>query len=268
MEFFLRGGRLFGLVLRGLREGGVEEARLIAGLLERHGVRRGSRVLELGCGSGRIAVPLAALGYRVTCLDIVGEYVSEALEYAEEAGVRDRFEGVVGDAWRVDELVGGGFDAVLLVWSTLLGYRGSPERDVELLSRARRVAAPGGKLLVLRQAHRDLIVASSAYCGRGPVVKLLGDLVVMEEPRFDPVASVLENTWTYYRREGEDLRFLGRESFRMRIYTATEIVEIASRAGWGLEALYGSLRGDPFNPGRTGLNAVFAARHEQPRGPR
>ncbi len=256
-EFFVRKGRLFGWVLRAHRERGVEEARRIAALLERHGVPRGSRVLDLGCGSGRIAVPLAVEGYVVTCLDISPEYVREALEYARSMGVEGRVEGVVGDAWRVDELVGERYDASLIVWSTLIGYRGSPDYDVELLGRLRRIAAPEGRLFVLRQVDRDTVVVSSARCGSDARVSDLGELLVVERPRFDPVNSVLENTWVYYRKRGDELEFLGKASFTMRIYTITELVDLASRAGWRLEALYSNLRGDPFVPGLSGVNAVF-----------
>ncbi|NPA98068.1 MAG: class I SAM-dependent methyltransferase, partial [Crenarchaeota archaeon] len=242
------------------RESGVEEARLVAGLLERHGVPRGSRVLELGCGIGRIAVPLAVEGYRVTCLDISGDYVERALEYAREMGVAGRFVGVVGDAWRVDKLVEGGFDAVLMVWSTLLGYRERPELDVELLARARRVVRDGGRLLVLRQINRDLVAARVASCGEGPVLKDAGgDFVVVENPRFDPVSSLLDNVWTFYERGGPGLKLLGELPMRMRIYTVTELVDLAGRAGWELEALYGSLRGGPFLIGRSTFNGVFQA---------
>ena len=88
----------------------------------------------------------------------------------------------------------------------------------------------------------------------------LGDLLVIERHSFDPVTSVLENTWAYYRKKGDKLMFLGKASFRIRIYTLTELVDVASKAGWRLEAVYGSLNQDPFIPGRTTVNAVFVSR--------
>ncbi len=258
-EFFIRKGRLFGEVLEADRGRGVEEARQIAALLEKHGVPRGSRIIELGCGSGRISVPLAREGYRVACLDISPEYVEEALEYARSMGVEERVEGIVGDAWRVDELVEEGYNAALIVWTTLIGYRGSPEADVELLSRIRRVTAPNGKLFILKQTDRDLVVTRNAQCRMEAVTSDLGSLLVIERPRFDPVTSMLENTWTYYRKTGDELKLLGKAGFRMRIYTVTELVEIASKAGWRLEALYGDLTQGPYIPGKTSINMVLKA---------
>ena len=257
LDFFIDKGRLFGEVMRAGREQGIEEARLIAGLLEKHGVPRGSHVIELGCGIGRVAVPLAREGYRVDCIDISPEYIREALEYARIAGVEGLFEGIVGDAWRIDEIVDRKYSAALMVWTTLIGYRGSPESDVELLSRIRRIVKLRGKLFILRHMNRDLVAARSVYCGADAVVKEAGDLVVIERPEFDPIKSVLENTWTYYRRRGDELKFLGKAKLKLKLYTITELTGIASNAGWELEALYGSLRGDPFIPGRSHVNAVF-----------
>ncbi len=259
-NFFIDKGQLFGHVLRAHRERGVEEARLIAMLLERHGVPKGSRVIELGCGSGRISVPLAREGYKVTCLDISPEYVEEALEYARSMGVKDRVEGVVGDAWKVDELVEGGYSAAIMFWTTLIGYRVSSEADIDLLSRTRRITASGGKLFILGHTDRDLVVARNVQCRTNIIVNDLEDLLVIERPSFDPVTSVLENTWAYYRKKGDKLMFLGKASFRIRIYTLTELVDIATKAGWRLEAVYGNLNQDPFIPGRTAVNAVFASR--------
>ncbi len=255
-EFFVEKGGLFARVLRAERERGVEEARLIAGLLERHGVPPGSRVIELGCGSGRVAVPLASLGYRVACLDLSPSYVEEALGYARSVGVEDRLEPIVGDAWRLDELVSGEYDAALIVWSTLIGYKLDPAQDRLLLEKIHGVVRDGGKLLILRQVDRDRIIAGQARCPRDVIAKEQRDLLVIERPRYDPVESVLENTWTYYEKRGDELRLLGRAGFKMRIYTVTELVSLARSAGWRLEALYSSLRGDPYESGR-GINAVF-----------
>jgi SAM-dependent methyltransferase len=69
-----------------------------------HGViRPGATVLDLGCGTGRIAAPLAAMGHAVTGVDN-GEAMIEALP----PGV----EGIVGDATTLR--LGRTFDCVLL----------------------------------------------------------------------------------------------------------------------------------------------------------
>jgi ubiquinone/menaquinone biosynthesis C-methylase UbiE len=64
--------------------------------LVEHFLGGGGRVLDLGCGNGRVALALAALGYEVEGLDISPSMVEEARAAAEAAGIDARFR--VGDA--------------------------------------------------------------------------------------------------------------------------------------------------------------------------
>ena len=215
-------------------------------------------MVELGCGNGRVAVPLAARGYRVTCLEVSPVLAEAAKRYAAEAGVGERLEVVVGDAWRLTQHAPGPYRAAYMIWTTLIGYRLDPRADEELLREARRAVEPGGRLLILRQLDRDRIVGESARCPRGTVVNDLGGVLLVESPRFDPLTSVLENTWTYYERLPDgSLRLLATSRFRLRLYTLTELADIATRAGWRLEAVYGGLSMEPYRPGRTMLNLVL-----------
>jgi SAM-dependent methyltransferase len=100
------------------------EPELIASL-----VTPGGTILDLGCGPGRIAGPLAAMGYRVTGIDNGAGMVA-----ALPPGV----DGVVADAttvrlWR-------GFDAVLLA-SHLVN---DPDRGVAFAHTAATHVAPSG----------------------------------------------------------------------------------------------------------------------------
>jgi ubiquinone/menaquinone biosynthesis C-methylase UbiE len=56
----------------------------VAGLL---GLKPGDAVLDLGCGTGMLAVPFARLGMRVTAMDPEPDMLAAAKNAAEEAGV-------------------------------------------------------------------------------------------------------------------------------------------------------------------------------------
>ena len=96
-------------------------------------VPKGARVLDEGCGSGRMAVPLERAGYRVAGLDIVREGLRELRGRADV----DLVEGDV----RCLPFGDGAFEAVVCydVLQHLLG----PERALAI-GEARRVLAPGG----------------------------------------------------------------------------------------------------------------------------
>jgi SAM-dependent methyltransferase len=112
------------------------------------------RVLDVCCGNGRLALPLAALEYEVTGLDRDAAMIAEARRRAEETGtVAADF--VLGDMRAVDE-VSGTFDAVVCLWQSF-GYFDAATNTAVL----RRMAAklrPAGRLL-LDLYHRDYFVA-------------------------------------------------------------------------------------------------------------
>ena len=191
---------LFIAVLEHKWDRGRREAKALAKILEKHGVSPGSRVLELGCGIGRVAIPLAQLGYRVTCLDVSKPFIEKAREKARQEAV-EQFAAVTGDAYKVDEVLAGqSFGAAYMVWSTLLGY-GDRESDSDLLRRVRRVVRPGGLLIIANTVSRDLVLRTS-NCPR-PYLSELKDFIVVEYPEFAPIRSILRNRWVFYRKLGK-----------------------------------------------------------------
>ncbi len=64
-------------------------------------------VLDVGGGTGGIAVPLAELGHRVTVVDTSPDSLAALERRAAEAGVTHRVHGVQGDAAALPELLGG-----------------------------------------------------------------------------------------------------------------------------------------------------------------
>lgn len=63
---------------------------LVAFVADRCGLTRESRVLDLGCGPGQLAVGFARLGAAVTAMDSEPEMLVAAQEHAREAGVAVR----------------------------------------------------------------------------------------------------------------------------------------------------------------------------------
>ncbi len=116
-----------------------EEAALAAVLL---GVDRGTEVLDLGCGYGRIAIRLARLGAAVTGLDRSRGFLERAARDAVAAGVD--VEWVESDMrmlpWAEE------FDRVLM-WGSTFGI-GDDAGNAAVLDAAFRVLRPGGRILV------------------------------------------------------------------------------------------------------------------------
>ena len=112
----------------------------------------GAAVLDAGCGTGRHAILLARLGYRVTGVDIVPEAIRRARELADAEGVEVGL--VVGDATDPGTLgmPGATFDTALDVGLFHSLSDDDAERYVAGLAAAVR---PGGTALVVCWSDRN-----------------------------------------------------------------------------------------------------------------
>lgn len=90
-----------------------EQAHLAA--LRRLADFRGLRVLELGCGDGRLTVPIAAEASRVLAFDHDAEAVERARKDLPQE-LADRVEYRVASGTEI-EIEHGSFDLVLFSWS-------------------------------------------------------------------------------------------------------------------------------------------------------
>jgi SAM-dependent methyltransferase len=104
------------------------------------------RVLDICCGSGRHAVPLAGQGYDVTGVDRDGGAIARARAAAEP---RTTF--VQADMRRLEELHGT-WDAAISMWASF-GYF-APDINLGILARIRDRLRAGGRL-VLDVYNRD-----------------------------------------------------------------------------------------------------------------
>ncbi len=111
---------------------------------ERHFVRPG-RLLDLGCGTGRLLVPFAQRGFRVVGVDLSEEMLCVAGEKAAAAGVAvDRLK---ANIVQLDCLADGSFDAAACLFSTLGMVAGVEERR-RVLAHVHRLLRPGGTFIL------------------------------------------------------------------------------------------------------------------------
>lgn len=208
------------------------------------GCRDGGELLDVACGFGRHAVPLAAAGFRVTGVDRSAALLDEARRRAGEDAAWPR---LVGADYRELPFDDASFDAALNLY-TSLGYLGD-EQDTNVLREIARVLRPDGKL-VIETMHRDLLVRTFSDTGW----ELLGEgRLLLEQRTFDPTGGVTQTTQTLIDKAGDrDSR-----TFEARIYTATELVHMLHAAGFAKTTTYGDLHGAPFG---TATRLVIVAR--------
>jgi len=115
-------------------------------MLDLAGLRPGERVLDVGCGTGTLAIAAKRrVGAKcaVSGIDASPKMIARARKKAESNGVEVHFENAV-----VEQLpfAGGTFDLVL---STLMLHHLGRTAGQQCLSEIRRVLKPGGRLLAV-----------------------------------------------------------------------------------------------------------------------
>jgi ubiquinone/menaquinone biosynthesis C-methylase UbiE len=126
---------------------GTEPNRWVAAALEQ---ATPGRALDVACGEGRNAIWLAGRGWSAVGLDFSSAAVSRARQLAEQAGVAERTEFVVGDVV-AGPLPDGPFDAVIVAYLHL-----PPVERRQALRHAAGRVAPGGLLLVVGHDSSNL----------------------------------------------------------------------------------------------------------------
>lgn len=166
----------------------------------------GSSILELGCGTGRIAEPLADLGHDVTGVDSSREMLSRLVHTRP---IHSRIEALD---------LAEGFDVVLLA-STLINTANPTER-LQFLDSASRHAKPGSVLLLERHAPSWSPV-DGASSQMGTVSIQLRDLVWHD----DRVMSA-----TVIHRLGDQV---ARQEFSAEILDDAHLDACLSASGYG-----------------------------------
>ncbi|MBI5631755.1 MAG: class I SAM-dependent methyltransferase [Elusimicrobia bacterium] len=193
------------------------------------GLKKGRKVLDLCCGTGRHSRLLARRGILVTGLDATPAYLRQARRLSGAGNPRY----VLGDIRRLayDEE----FDAVLNLW-TSFGYFLNPLEDFESLRGICRALKPGGLFLI------DVVNAGYLrrhFLPRNWRRRADGSYLLEEaELRFGRDPSVV-STWTVIRpghRPASAAHFL-------RLYDDKRLSRALSAAGLEPLRRWGSLEG-------------------------
>jgi SAM-dependent methyltransferase len=127
----------------------------------------GGPVVELGVGTGRIAIPIAAAGIRVIGVDTSPGMLEVAREQAELAGVADLVELRVGDLRKPG--VRGRFSLVTSPFRAMLHLETEADRRAALRA-VRKLVAPDGRFVfdVFEPSHADIEETHDKWLEREP----------------------------------------------------------------------------------------------------
>lgn len=204
------------------------------------------RLLDIFCGYGRHALPLAQMGARVTGVDISEEYVSGLRAEAARLPLRV----VQGDFLQLsnEELVDEqDFDAAYCLGNSFSFF---PRAEMlSFLKRINSLLKPGGRFL----AHTEMIAESVLpdYQERNwqPVGEE-GDepILFLVENEYDPMESRIDSHLTYVRAGITQTRLA-----QHYVFTLAELLRLFNEAGFRILSCYGSVEGDSYALGDEGV---------------
>lgn len=108
-------------------------------------LKPGSKVLDMTCGPGLYAVPLAERGCQVLGIDFGPASIGYAGNLAQQAGISKRCFFVEQDVRKVD-IVEGLYDSALFLYGQLAVFPREDARD--LLAKIARSLRPGGRIVI------------------------------------------------------------------------------------------------------------------------
>lgn len=213
-----------------------DAVRLLADLAE------GGRVLELGVGTGRIALPLAANGLHVWGID-ASESILDQLKAKDKD---DSISPVIGDF--ADVAVEGSFAVIFVAFNTLFLLH-SQSDQVRCFRNVATHLQAGGAFIV------EAMVPDDRLYDRGQrlhVHRVERDFVWLEAARYDATTRELRSQQIIVGEDG--LRLY---PAWLRLATAPELDLMAVLAGLSLENRWAGWKREPFTPRSTSHVSVY-----------
>jgi SAM-dependent methyltransferase len=209
--------------------------------------RTGGPILELMCGSGRVLLPLARAGHRLTGVDVSERLLALARRKLADEQLLDRVELVAGDARSVEPKRS--FALAIVALNSFMHLAGTADQ-LAVLRRIHAALRPGGvAALDLFNPHpRDLprhagemVLDKSFELDDGTFVqKFVAQWV-------DSASQTSYVTFIYDEIDAEGVVRRYRLPFTMRWLYRYELEHLLARTGFTLEAVYGSYELDEYS---------------------
>lgn len=187
----------------------------------------GATVLDLGCGYGRLAVPLAKKGYRMICLDFSRALLSIARRTADEQDVPLQCERGDMRSFRLPEQC----DAVICMYSSFGYFLRESDHQRTIESIARVLKTNGLFLLDLR-----------TFAGVEKSMSEAGNTPYPEEHAFDRRTQ----RWIMKRVVAGK-----KQISSVRIFSLEEVQHLLEDAGMKIMAVFGDYSGSEYERAST-----------------
>jgi SAM-dependent methyltransferase len=208
--------------------------------------RAGGPVLELGCGTGRVTIPVARAGVRITGVDRSAQMLRHAIKRARRAHPSGHVSWVRGDIRELPFRKAAGFSLVMAPYGILQSL--VSDRDLEAtLKSVVRVLAPGSvfamdlvpDLPAWEEYRNKLRFRGSRKGGRSQIT-------LIEGVRQNRTKGLTIFDQQYVERRGTETA-VRRFSLVFRTITVPQMATRLERAGFRIRAILGDYDGRPWD---------------------
>ena len=209
----------------------------------------GDPILELGCGSGRLLLPFAEAGYRVTGLDRSPPMLDRARAAVAAAGFADEITLFEGPMTAADRAPGGPFGLVIVALNGLLHLPTATEQRAALTA-AHRALDPRGQLVIdlLNPTPDALRAFDHALTHEGTWTEPDGTRAdKLAARRLAPATQTIETDLWYDRIAPGGALTRTATSYPMRYLHRAELELLLELTGFVEWQVYGSYDLDPFH---------------------
>ncbi len=212
---------------------------------QRLALAQAGSVLELGCGTGRLAVPVARTGVPLVGIDRSEPMLARAKSRLRRAGLANRTLLVRGDIRSLPFRSRRGFQLVMAPYGMLQSLTREADLRAALAS-VRRVLRPGGLLGI------DLVPDLPRWSEYHRRVSLRGQkgrhtrLTLIESVRQDRRRGLTHFEQEYVERQGAETR-VHNFALTFRTLSVSQMVKRLDRAGFRVDAVLGDYQGGPWD---------------------
>lgn len=211
--------------------------------------RTGGRVLDVMCGSGRLIVPLAQAGLRVTGIDSSAAMIERARMRVAAAGVTARAALHHSDVRSA--LPAGPYNLAIVALNSFMHLL-TIEDQLAALARIHNVLNPGGLLAIdVFNPHARNLAGCDGELVLDRTFRLDDDALVCKfvAQRADMAQQINNVTFVYDELDANGGVRRTVHPMALRWFYRYELEHLLERAGFVVEAVYGSYDLDPFLSG-------------------
>ena len=215
------------------------------------GCDKGSHLLDIPCGNGRLSLELARRGWQVTGMDIAAEFIEEAKasslsDQSADAGRTDsaaRADFLLGDMRQIpgEAIYDGAY-----CFGNSFGFLEYADME-RFLSGVARSLKPGARFII----ETGMAAESVLQKFEAVTSHQIQDISITIKEQYLAEESCIDTEYVFEQNGKIDSRLA-----KHWIYTVAEIRRLLEHAGFEIESLYGSLKFEPYTLGADELFVI------------